>query len=89
MAPAFYIPGYAVQEPVPVSPRVVVAHGWNDDVVPVDNSIRYARKYGAELHLLDSDHRLNDQIPMVVCLLGRLLDAVGQLGHSPKKVDLD
>jgi len=76
MAPAFYIARYRVQEPVPVAGRTVVVHGWHDDVVPVDNSIRFARKFRADLHLLDSDHRLNDQIPQLELLFGALLDTL-------------
>lgn len=78
MAPAFYIPDYSVQEPVPFASRTIVVHGWNDYIVPVDNSIRFARKHRSELHLLYSDHRLNDQIPMLVCLFANLLDTVVQ-----------
>ena len=74
LAPAFQLPGYAVQEPVPHADRTVVIHGWNDDVVPYENSIRFAREYAAELHLLDSDHRLQDQIPKLKVLFGFFLD---------------
>ena len=37
-------------------------HGWRDDVIPVENSIRFAREQKATLHLVDSDHGLLDQI---------------------------
>jgi len=78
MAPAFYVPGYSVQEPVPVAQKTVVVHGWNDDVIPVQHSIRYAQQFRTELHLLESDHRLNDQIPMLCGLFAMLLDAIGR-----------
>ena len=73
MAPAFYIPGYAVQEPQPIAEKTVITHGWHDDIVPVEHSIRFAGKYKAQLHLLDSDHRLNDQIEMLCMLFDRML----------------
>jgi predicted alpha/beta hydrolase family esterase len=78
MAPAFYIPDsdYSVQAPVPFASRTVVVHGWNDDIVPVDNSIEFARKHRSELHLLNSDHRLNDQIPLLVRLFTDLLEGL-------------
>lgn len=82
MAPAFYIPNYHIQEPPPFAGRVVIFHGWNDDVVPVEHSIRYARKYRSELHLLDSDHRLNDQIPVLTCLFASVLDALERDGQA-------
>ena len=31
-------------------------------MIPVENSIRYAREHKATLHVLDSDHGLLDQI---------------------------
>jgi esterase/lipase len=40
-------------------------HGWRDDVVPVENSVRYAQQYKATLHILDGDHRLVDNIRQI------------------------
>jgi hypothetical protein len=48
-------------------------HGWNDDIVPADNSIRYARQYKCTLHMLDSDHRLTANLAEVCDLLDRFL----------------
>jgi len=76
MAPAFYLRGYAVQDPVPTSPRAMIVHGWNDMVVPVENSIQFAHKFHCELHVVDSDHRLTDQVPMMERLFAMLLDDV-------------
>lgn len=65
LAPAFYMPGYEQFTPVPASCPISIVHGWNDDIVPADNSIRYARTYQATLQLIDSDHRLSDSVPAV------------------------
>jgi pimeloyl-ACP methyl ester carboxylesterase len=65
LAPAFYMPGYEQYTPVPPTCRIEIVHGWNDDVVPVDNSIRFARQYKCALHVLDSDHRLTAQLDEV------------------------
>jgi pimeloyl-ACP methyl ester carboxylesterase len=62
IAPAFYMPGYEALTPVPRAARITIVHGWRDDVVPVDNSIRFARERNAGLHLIDGDHRLTDHI---------------------------
>jgi len=43
----------------------VIVHGWHDDVVPVENSIRYARECSASLLLVDGDHRLTDNIESI------------------------
>ncbi len=65
LAPAFYMPGFEVFTPRNVGCPTTIVHGWNDDIVPVDNSIRWAREHRAELHVLDSDHRLQDRIGMI------------------------
>ncbi|HWK75933.1 MAG TPA: alpha/beta hydrolase [Povalibacter sp.] len=62
LAPAFYMPGYEQYTPQAPSCPVEIVHGWNDDIVPAQNSIRFAQQYRATLHLLDSDHRLTASI---------------------------
>jgi fermentation-respiration switch protein FrsA (DUF1100 family) len=39
-----------------------MVHGWRDDVVPVEHSLRWAREHRAALHIFESDHRLQDRI---------------------------
>ena len=51
LAPAYYMPGYEDMTPAAPDIPVEIVHGWHDDVVPVDNSIRFAREYGATLHV--------------------------------------
>jgi pimeloyl-ACP methyl ester carboxylesterase len=58
IAPAYFIAGYEEFTPSPPSMPICIVHGWHDDIVPVDNSIRYARQCQATLHLVDGDHRL-------------------------------
>ena len=62
IAPAFYMPGYEQQTPKPANCPITIVHGWRDDVVPVDNSYRYAKEYQATLHVIDADHRMIDNI---------------------------
>lgn len=69
LAPAFYMPGFEAHTPRDVPCPAAIVHGWRDDVVPVDNSIRWAREHHAALHVLDSDHRLEDRIDAVCSLL--------------------
>ncbi len=69
LAPAFYMPGYEAYTPQEVGCPAAIVHGWRDDIVPVENSIRWARAHRAALHVLDSDHRLQDQIPAICRLL--------------------
>jgi pimeloyl-ACP methyl ester carboxylesterase len=74
LAPAFYMAGYEEYTPQDVACPTVIVHGWHDDIVPVENSIRWARDHRSTLHLLDSGHRLEDQIePICLLLRGFLL----------------
>jgi pimeloyl-ACP methyl ester carboxylesterase len=58
LAPAYFMEGYEELTPPPPEMPICIVHGWRDEIVPVDNSIRYARNCGATLHLVDGDHRL-------------------------------
>ncbi len=73
LAPAFFMPGYEQYTPVAPQCRVEIVHGWNDDIVPVENSIRYARQYKCALHILDSDHRLTAQLEEICELFDAFL----------------
>ena len=58
MAPALYMPDYAEQNLAPGTDRICIVHGWGDSVIPVEHSFRFAKEFHAELHVIDSDHRL-------------------------------
>jgi pimeloyl-ACP methyl ester carboxylesterase len=73
LAPAFYMPGYEQYTPQEVAAPTAIVHGWHDDIVPVANSIRWAGEHDAELHILNSGHRLEDQIPAILTLLRAFL----------------
>jgi alpha/beta superfamily hydrolase len=77
LAPAFYMAGYEAYTPQDVACPTAIVHGWHDDIVPVENSIRWAREQQAALHLLNSDHRLEDQIGAICVLLRAFLTALG------------
>mgnify|MGYP001813847053 FL=1 len=62
LAPAYYMEGYEDLTPVPPSLPICIVHGWHDDIVPVENSIRFARECAATLHIVDGDHRLTANI---------------------------
>lgn len=72
MAPALYFPGWD-EDPQGCPPRTTVVHGWRDDVVPVERSMRFAAPRRAALHVVDSGHSLNDQLPLLDSLFDRLL----------------
>jgi pimeloyl-ACP methyl ester carboxylesterase len=73
LAPAFYMPGFESYTPQDVPCPTAIVHGWHDDIVPVENSIRWAREHHAALHVLNSDHRLEDRIEAICSLLRSFL----------------
>ena len=69
LAPAFFMSGFEQFTPTPANCPIAIVHGWNDTVVPVENSIKFARLHKTALHVLDSDHRLTDSIAEICELL--------------------
>lgn len=83
MAPAVYVGPWAELDPKPVAIRQNLAiHGWEDEVVPVENAIRYCRKHQVPLECIPSDHRLNNQIPWLKQRFAQLLTNVAQPDNS-------
>ncbi len=76
LAPAYYMPGYEALTPNPPKAPLTIVHGWHDDVVPVDNSIRFARSCSATLHLVDSGHRLTSHIDEINDHLERFVKTI-------------
>lgn len=77
LAPAYYMQGYEELTPPPPEIPICIVHGWQDDVVPADNSIRFARACAAELHLIDSDHRLTANLTEICAYLKHFLGRIG------------
>ncbi len=72
MAPALYFPGWD-EEPNNCPSLTTVVHGWSDEIVPLDAAIRFSAARKAALHVLDSEHTLNDQLPILGLLFSDLL----------------
>jgi surfactin synthase thioesterase subunit len=62
LAPAYNMDGFEGLTPPPPTMPICIVHGWHDDIVPVENSIRFAHSCSATLHLVNGDHRLTDNI---------------------------
>lgn len=77
MAPALYIPTFQKQQYHSRSRHIEIVHGWSDDVIIAEHSIKYARNADCSLHLISGDHALNGEIEVVEGLfdafLGRVL----------------
>ncbi len=77
-SPALYLPPYSNLDPQPIADRISVVHAWNDQIVPVENSIRFAQKFRAALHLMDGDHSLVLQLPEIANIFGTFLDGLNR-----------
>ena len=72
LAPALYMPNYERQ--IYTAPNhTEIVHGWSDDVIPAEHSIRFAKQADCPLHLISGDHRLNASIEVVADLFARFL----------------
>ena len=65
MAPALFMEGLPELRQGVLDCPAAIVHGWQDDVVPVEHSIRFAQAYRAALHLVDSDHSLHNQMRVI------------------------
>ena len=68
MAPALYIPSFKQQQHNSLSPWIEIVHGWSDDIIPVEHSIKFAQQANSTLHLIAGDHALNDVVETVESL---------------------
>lgn len=75
LAPALYLPGYPGQ-PSACPDHTVVIHGWRDDIVPCEQSLRFARARHASLHLVDDGHRLVASLDFISLCFERQLRAL-------------
>ena len=73
LAPALYLGGYQVQGFAPKAEAISIVHGWSDATVPVENSIQFAKKHRATLHILDSDHRLYSALEKIEMIFEQFL----------------
>jgi hypothetical protein len=69
------MPGYK-QEYCTGHKYLEIVHGWSDDIIPPEHSIRYAKEADCTLHMISGDHRLNSSIEVVEGLFGRFLSGI-------------
>ncbi|MBP3194680.1 MAG: alpha/beta hydrolase [Cardiobacteriaceae bacterium] len=71
IAPALYMPHYGAHRWQSDLINVEIVHGWSDDVVIYEQSLRFARELNAPLHLLPGGHMLKSQT-LKICNIFRL-----------------
>ncbi|MCY3817613.1 MAG: alpha/beta hydrolase, partial [Gammaproteobacteria bacterium] len=74
MAPALAVPGWPELVETVSAPAFVV-HGWQDDIVPIEWSIDFARANHARLHLLNAGHSLTEALDEIRTLFRAFLSA--------------
>ena len=74
MASAVGIEDLEPNSPRPFADKTLLIHGWNDEVVPVENAINFARNYQVSLHLLPSDHRMIAQLDLLAYIFQNFLN---------------
>ncbi|HLS05899.1 MAG TPA: YqiA/YcfP family alpha/beta fold hydrolase [Wenzhouxiangella sp.] len=83
MAPALFLENTKYGGSVPDNYRpkcnhVSIIHGWNDDIIPWQNSLKHASASRAALHLVDSDHRLEGALADIKNIFSRFIQQVIQ-----------
>ena len=73
LAPALFMSNYEVNRYEPKTDHIELVHGWRDNVIPVENSIKFAQEFGCPLHILEDDHRLNGSIGVIAGLFDLFL----------------
>ena len=87
MAPALFmedrVPGGTVREAyAPKTEHVCLVHGWHDDIVEPERSLRYAAASGTTLHLLPADHGLDGALDQIGLLLTDFIKRAGSVPQS-------
>lgn len=72
LAPALFMTDYKQQAYTTNLNYLEIVHGWPDDIIQVEHSIKYAKQAQCTLHLIDGDHRLNSSIKEVIELFEML-----------------
>jgi len=77
LAPALFMNGYKKQT-YNHQTSLEIVHGWSDDIIPPENSIKFAKSSDCSLHLISGDHRLNSSIEVVEKLFSQFLNSQAQ-----------
>lgn len=81
MAPALFLEDHVKGGTVPdayapKTGRIMVVHGWQDDIIPWRNSLKFAEASGAGLHLIADGHRLENALITLERLFAEFLERV-------------
>src|SRR6056297_756772 len=60
----------------PKTAHIMIVHGWQDDIIPWRNSLKFAEASGATLQLVADGHRLENSLVSMERLLHEFLERV-------------
>jgi predicted esterase len=83
MAPALYVEGLKPLRPNLADCQVGVVHGWRDELIPVEHSIRFAQEHRAMLMVLDTDHVMHDRVRAIYNFFEFFLIRLAMLPQHP------
>lgn len=75
IAPPMRIEGFAQRFDAAHVPLEIV-HGWDDELIPADEVIEFARRRAAGLHLVSDTHRLAGHVEAIATWFQRFLAAL-------------
>lgn len=84
MAPALWMPAeeYTVRSYRPQTTNIEITHGFQDDIVPFENSVRFATENtGTILHLVHDDHRLSASHSFLAYQFRRFVERIKGNAH--------
>lgn len=76
LAPALYLEGYETFSLPLKCTNITIVHGHYDKVVPLENSILFAKKHNALLHIISDDHALNSELETLEVLFETFLQSL-------------
>lgn len=79
LCPALYQSHFQAQVYQPRTSNIELVHGWDDNIVPVQSSMRFAQEHKAILHLVTDGHRLTESVNLIAGWLGDFLARITNL----------
>ncbi len=76
LCPALHLSGCSVRDYSGLSCPTTLIHGWQDMLLPPEDSFHFAQEHKATLHVVDANHQLSGQVEFVCAVLGRILDGL-------------
>jgi pimeloyl-ACP methyl ester carboxylesterase len=64
MATAVNVPGYEHLNPLPLSCPATLVHGWQDEIIPYQNALRFALDCQGRFTLIDADHGMGSDMAL-------------------------